>query len=169
MIARSSDTAACHRTVYESDLSVKELDGDILHLKPGKKQNQKKEKRADEMPDEMMPQGQKKKKRTKRGGKIQRLVSQGATIGEAIYNGLHPVITDSIYELRPDVLPAELVLAFYINNITGVAPARTQNHAEAIAAEIERLMRMNKLRYRRMDADQNEAIINSHHPTVGLP
>ncbi|OXM75820.1 hypothetical protein C364_06369 [Cryptococcus neoformans Bt63] len=41
MIARSSDTAACHRTVYESDLSVKELDGDILHLKPGKKQNQK--------------------------------------------------------------------------------------------------------------------------------
>ncbi|OXH64625.1 hypothetical protein J000_06202 [Cryptococcus neoformans] len=30
-------------------------------------------------------------------------------------------------------------------------------------------MRMNKLRYRRMDADQNEAIINSHHPAVGLP
>lgn len=169
MIARSSDTAACHRTVYESDLSVKELDGDILHLKTGKKQNQKKEKRAEEMPEEMMRQGQKKKKRTKRGGKIQRLVSQGATIGEAIYNGLHPVITDSIYELGPDILPAELVLAFYINNITGVAPARTQNHAEAIAAEIERLMRMNKLRYRRMDADQNEAIINSHHPAVGLP
>lgn len=64
MIARSSDTAACHRTVYESDLSVKELDGDILHLKTGKKQNQKKEKRAEEMPEEMMPQGQKKKKRT---------------------------------------------------------------------------------------------------------
>ncbi|OXH45144.1 LOW QUALITY PROTEIN: hypothetical protein J004_05704, partial [Cryptococcus neoformans] len=92
------------------------------------KQNQKKEKRAE----------------TKRGGKIQRLVSQGATIGEAIYNGLHPVITDSIYELG--------LSSLFISNITGVAPARTQNHAEAIAAEIERLMRMNKLRYRRMDA-----------------
>ncbi|OXC62114.1 hypothetical protein AYX13_07001 [Cryptococcus neoformans] len=93
MIARSSDTAACHRTVYESDLSVKELDGDILHLKTGKKQNQMKEKRAEEMPEEMMPQGQKKKKRTKRGGKIQRLVSQGATIGELTIGSCKVVTT----------------------------------------------------------------------------
>lgn len=55
MIARSSDTAACHRTVYESDLSLKELDGDVLHLQPGKKQNKKKEKRVDDTSEERMP------------------------------------------------------------------------------------------------------------------
>ncbi|KAL0247927.1 hypothetical protein I308_104005 [Cryptococcus tetragattii IND107] len=43
-----------------------------------------------------------------------------------------------------------------------------QNHSR-IATEIERLVRVNKFEYRRMEGELNESIINSHYPAFGLP
>lgn len=90
-------------------------------------------------------------------------------IGEAMYKGLHPVVTDSMRELPRELLLMELLIAFYVNNITGVVPARTQDKAAAVADEIERLVRANKLGCRRMQGELNESMINSHYPAFGLP
>lgn len=168
-MASSSDRTGSYGMVYETDSPWTELKRETLDLKAGKKQNENLKKRMDNTEEEIMGNSKKKKKRMKRGGKVERLVKKGCTIGEAMYKGLHPVITDSVRELAPDILRAELLLAFYVNNVTGVAPARTQDKAAAVADEVERLVRANKFEYRRMEGELNESIINSHYPAFGLP
>lgn len=75
---------------------------------------------------------------------------------------------DFIFEFSLDILFIEIFFIFYINNIIGVVFLRIQNYVEVIVVEIERLMRTNKLRYRRMEADENEVIINSYYFIVGF-